>query len=195
MVGLAFPLGDRTFREVRLHPDDRVNASLVPGVVPIHRRIHHAMVGHCHVLNPKFLGPVDVLVDPAHAIEEGELGMQVQMGELGHECLRTLPSLSRDAGRRSGNEDRPLPLTATGGAVGMAGIIHHRWVPVTTGGSLMRSRQHTNLPQAATTASVPAGSLSRGHAAPVPPAAAGPAASSRDTPPAPGRSAAVRALP
>ncbi len=77
VVGL--PLLDRrlSLGEVSLHPDDRVQTGLGPRLVPVHGGVHDTMVGHRHVVDPEFLGAGDVLVDPAHTVKQGVLGVQM----------------------------------------------------------------------------------------------------------------------
>jgi hypothetical protein len=51
--------------------------ALVAGLVPVHGGVHDAVVGHRHVMDPELLGSRYVLVDPAHAVEQRVLGVQV----------------------------------------------------------------------------------------------------------------------
>ena len=40
------------------------------GLVPIHRRVHDAVIGDRQMMHTELFGLGDVIVDPAHAIEQ-----------------------------------------------------------------------------------------------------------------------------
>ncbi len=52
------------------------------------RGVHHAVVGDGDVLNPRLLGLFDVLGNASHAVEQGILGVQMQMCEIGQRMTR-----------------------------------------------------------------------------------------------------------
>ena len=84
VVRLSLTLGNWSLCEVGLHPDDRVNACLHAGVVPIHRCIHHAVIGDRHVRHSELLRSAHVLVDSPHTVEKRILGVKMQVSKFVH---------------------------------------------------------------------------------------------------------------
>ena len=97
VIGLALPGGGRTLGEVGLYADDRMQACFREGLVPLHRGVHDTVIRDREVVDPQLLGTGDVLIGAAHAVQEGELGMQMQVGKLSH---RANSSASRTVDRR-----------------------------------------------------------------------------------------------
>ncbi len=85
VVVLALALGGLPFGEIRLHADDGIDARLFSRLVPNHRRIHNAVVGHRHVRHSKAFGLGEVIVDPSHSVQQRELGVKVEMREIRQE--------------------------------------------------------------------------------------------------------------
>jgi hypothetical protein len=74
---------------VDLAAQDRVDAALARRVVEHHRREHVAVFGDGQRRHAHLLRLVEQLVDAACAVEQRELGVQVQMDELGHRATPT----------------------------------------------------------------------------------------------------------
>src|SRR5258705_9049019 len=70
--------------DVYLAAQDRIDPALARLVVEDDRREHVAMLGDGHRRHLQFDRPVEQLFDPAGAVEERILGMEVKMDEIAH---------------------------------------------------------------------------------------------------------------
>ena len=70
--------------DVHLAADDRLDAPQARRVVEGDGGKEIAMLGHRHRRHLQLGHAVEHLADPAGAIEEGELGVQVEVNEIGH---------------------------------------------------------------------------------------------------------------
>ena len=70
-------------RDVDLAAEDRLDAALPRFVVERDGREHVAVLGDRHRRHLQLGGPVEQLADPARAVEQRELGVQVEVDELG----------------------------------------------------------------------------------------------------------------
>ena len=86
MIRIAIALRCFPFGEIRLDADDRMQTSRRGGAVPVVGGVHHTVIGHGHVVHVQRLGPIDVLVDPPHTVEERILGVQMEVCELRHQA-------------------------------------------------------------------------------------------------------------
>ena len=88
VVGVAFGRRARCvvvfLADVKLAADDRLDAGLVRRIHEMHRAEDVAVVGHGHGGHAQLLHPLDKLLDVAGAVEQGVVGMEVQVDELGH---------------------------------------------------------------------------------------------------------------
>ena len=84
-------------RDVDLAAEDRLDAALAGRVVEHHRREHVAVLGHRQRRHLQRGGLVEQFVDAAGAVEQRELGVEMEMDELSHRALT--PSGRRDPGR------------------------------------------------------------------------------------------------
>ena len=66
--------------EVDLAADDRLDAVLGARLVQLHRAVHHAVVGETEGGLLELRGALGERVDLAGAVEQGVLGVHVQMG-------------------------------------------------------------------------------------------------------------------
>ena len=81
-VGLALLVGHRPAGDIRLHADDRLDA-LGPGrLVERDRTIQRAVVRDGHRIHALLRRRIDQLRDPAEAVEQAELGVHVEVGEV-----------------------------------------------------------------------------------------------------------------
>ena len=74
--------------EIYLATDDRLDAMLGTGLVELHRAVHHAVIGETEGWLLELSGTCGERIDLAGAVEQGVLGVHVQMGagEVGHRC-------------------------------------------------------------------------------------------------------------
>ena len=81
-VGLALLGGHRARRDVRLDADDRLDALGLRGLVEGDRAVEGAVVGDGHRIHALLGRRVDQLGDPAEAVEEAELRVDVEVREV-----------------------------------------------------------------------------------------------------------------
>ena len=74
-------------RDVHLAAEDRLQPALARVVVEHHRREHVAVLGDRQRRHLQLHRFVEQLVDAAGAVEQRELGVQVEMDELRHSCF------------------------------------------------------------------------------------------------------------
>ena len=79
----ARSIGAAAGRDVDLAAEDRLDAALPRLVVERHGREHVAVLGDRHGRHLQLGGPIEQLADPARAVEQRELRVQVQVDELG----------------------------------------------------------------------------------------------------------------
>ena len=74
--------------EIYLAADDRLDAVLSAGLVELHRAVHHAVIGETEGGLLELRGAGGERFDLAGAVEQGVLGVHMQMGagEVGHRC-------------------------------------------------------------------------------------------------------------
>jgi len=80
-VGPALPLVAAPGSDVELAADDRPDAGVEALLVELHRAVHDPVVGESHRGHPQLGRLADQPVDPARAIEEGVLGVVVEVDE------------------------------------------------------------------------------------------------------------------
>ena len=81
-VGLALLVGHRPARDVGLDAEDRLDALGLRRLVERDRAIERAVVGDRERIHAVLGGRVHQLRDPAEAVEETELGVHVEVGEV-----------------------------------------------------------------------------------------------------------------
>ncbi len=108
IVGRRAPGARRRRRQQRLHPhlgpEDGLDAALGAGLGEAHRAVEAVVVGESQGRLPQLGRPGDQFLDPAPAVEEGEVRMYVQVDEGGGRRLR----LGR-SGVAGGEQDRDRP--------------------------------------------------------------------------------------
>ena len=72
------------FADVQFAPDDRLHPMLVRRIDEMHGAEDVAVIGHGHRGHAEFLHALAELFDVTGAIEQGIVGMQMQVDELGH---------------------------------------------------------------------------------------------------------------
>ncbi len=80
--------GSVIVHEIYLAADDRLDAVLGTRLVELHRAVHHAVIGETECRLLELSGALGERVDLAGAVEQGVLGVHVQMGAggVGHRC-------------------------------------------------------------------------------------------------------------
>ena len=81
-VGLAFLVGHRPAGDVGLDADDRLDALGLRRLVEGDRAVERAVVGDGHRIHALLRRRVDQLRDPAEAVEEAELRVDVEVREV-----------------------------------------------------------------------------------------------------------------
>ena len=81
-VGLALLVGHRPAGDVRLHPDDRLDALVLRGLVERDGAVEGPVVRDGHRIHALGRRRVDQLRDPAEAVEQAEFGVGVEVGEV-----------------------------------------------------------------------------------------------------------------
>ena len=81
-VGLALLVGHRPAGDIGLHADDRLDALVLRGLVEGNRAVQGAVVRDGHRIHALLRRRVDQLRDPAEAVEQAELGVHVEVGEV-----------------------------------------------------------------------------------------------------------------
>ena len=86
VVGVAFGRGAVVvfLADVEFAADDRLHASMLGRVDKVDRAKDVAVVGHGHGRHAQFLHALAELFDVTGAVEQGVVGVQVQVDELGH---------------------------------------------------------------------------------------------------------------
>jgi len=89
VVGVAF--GRRALdvvviflADIQFAADDRLYAMLVSRIHEVHRAKNVAVVGHRHRGHAQFLHALAEFFDVTGAVQQGIVGVQVQVDELGH---------------------------------------------------------------------------------------------------------------
>ncbi len=90
-VGLALLVGHRAAGDVRLDPDDGLDALVLRGLVEGDRAVEGPVVGDGHRIHARRGRRVDQLGDPPEAVQQAELAVDVEVREVvrgdGHEDL------------------------------------------------------------------------------------------------------------
>ena len=97
-------LGLAVVDEVGLEPDDRLDPVALAGLVVLDRAVHHAVVGEPERGLAEGRGALGQSVDPAGPVEDGVLGMDVEMGErrVRHRAADYTSGLGQTGGPESG---------------------------------------------------------------------------------------------
>ena len=82
LVGAAVFLEARGFDEVEFAADDRLDAFGLGGVVELDRAVKIAVVGERESLHPQLRRAIHQPVDPARAVEQAVVGMDVEVDEI-----------------------------------------------------------------------------------------------------------------
>ena len=82
VVGLAFAVGHRAPRDVGLDADDGLDARRATGLVEGHRPVQRAVIRYGQRVEAERLGLRHQLRDAAQAVEQAELGVDVEMREI-----------------------------------------------------------------------------------------------------------------
>ena len=86
------------FADVEFAADDGLHAVLVRGIDKVHRAKNVAVIGHGDCGHAEFLHALAEFFDVTSAIEQGIVGVQVQVDELGHGSVASLTQ----SGQRKG---------------------------------------------------------------------------------------------
>ena len=70
-------------RNIRLHADDRRDPTLRRRLDKLHRPVEGTVIGNRNGVHAERLCLVHERIDLAHAVEQAELGVDVEMGEVG----------------------------------------------------------------------------------------------------------------
>ena len=81
-VGLAFLVRHGSAGDVRLDADDRLDPLVLRGLVEGDRSVEGAVVGQGERIHALLGRRVDQLGDPSEAVEQAELGVDVEVGEV-----------------------------------------------------------------------------------------------------------------
>ncbi len=81
-VGLALLVGHRPAGDVGLHPDDRLDALGLRGLVEGDRAVQGAVVRDRHRIHAELGCRLDQLRDPPEAVEQAELGVDMEVHEI-----------------------------------------------------------------------------------------------------------------
>ncbi len=81
-VGLALAVGHRAAGDVGLDADDGLDLALLAGLVEGHRAVERAVVGDGQAVEALRAGLRDEVVDAPEAVEEAELRVDVEVGEV-----------------------------------------------------------------------------------------------------------------
>ena len=81
-VNLAFLVPHGAARDVRLDPDDRLDALRPGGLVEGDRAVQRAVIGEGERVEPQPLGLVHEVADPAEPVEKRELRVDVEVREI-----------------------------------------------------------------------------------------------------------------
>ena len=81
-VGLALLVGHRAAGDVRLHADDRLDPLVLRGLVEGDRAVERAVVRDGHRIHAGGGRRVHQLRDPAEAVEQAELRVDMEVGEV-----------------------------------------------------------------------------------------------------------------
>src|ERR1700704_5065594 len=84
-AGVPAPVLPAARRDIHLAPEDRIQAAVARVVVKDHRREQVAVLGDRNRRHLQRDGLIEDLVNPARAVEEGKLGMEMEMNELSHD--------------------------------------------------------------------------------------------------------------
>ncbi len=84
--------------DIHFAADDGLDAGLAGGLVKIDRAIHHAVIGDGHAAEFEGLGLVHQAIQTTGAVEEGKLGVQMQMNKFG--VRHEVSVMRRDKGRQ-----------------------------------------------------------------------------------------------
>ena len=82
LIGLPLLIRHATTRNVGLHADDRFNAALHRRLHELHRSVEGAVVGNRNGVHAERLRLVHERIYLAHAVEQAEFGVDVEMGEI-----------------------------------------------------------------------------------------------------------------
>ena len=93
------------FADVKLAAHDGLDAVLVRGVDEVHRAKNISVVGHGDGGHAEFFHALAELFDVAGAVEQGVIGMEVQVNELGHRVSLILRR-RHSSGKRACGRDK-----------------------------------------------------------------------------------------
>ncbi len=99
-VSLALAIGHRAACDVRLDADDRLDLGLLARLVEGDRAVQRAVVGQAERVEAERLGLVDHLGDAAQAVEQAELGMDMEVREVVRRDAQDVPVLGLDRSYR-----------------------------------------------------------------------------------------------
>ena len=115
VVALDLALADRAVvDEVRLEPEDRLDAVLLARLEQLDRAVHHAVVGEPERRLAELRGAGGELVDLARAVEQRVLGVDVQVGAGGRAHGRRRLDAGSDGAAASRRRPRTLRETPPG---------------------------------------------------------------------------------
>ena len=83
LVSLPLLIAHAATRNVRLHTDDRLDPTFRCRLDKLHGSIEGTVIGNRNGVHAKRLRLIHERVDLAHAVEQAELGVDVEMGEVG----------------------------------------------------------------------------------------------------------------
>ena len=89
VIGVAFRRGAMVvlFADVQFAADDWLDSVLMGGIDEMHGAENVAVIGHRDCGHAEFLHALAELFDVTSAVQQGVVGVQVQVNELGHESL------------------------------------------------------------------------------------------------------------
>ena len=83
LVCLPLFVGHAAACNIRLHADDRLDPTLGRRLDKLHRPVEGTVIGNGDGVHAERLRLVHERIDLAHAVEQAELGVDVEMGEVG----------------------------------------------------------------------------------------------------------------
>ena len=87
------PLEPGRGRDVGLDPHDRLDPGRDPGLVELQRPEHRTVVGERERRHPELGGPLEQRLDPRGPVQQGELGVHVEVNEaVRHDSLSPISS-------------------------------------------------------------------------------------------------------
>ena len=83
LVSLPLLVAHAATRNVRLHTDDRLDPAFRRRLDKLHGSVESTVIGNRNGVHAERLRLVHERIDLAHAVEQAELGVDVEMGEVG----------------------------------------------------------------------------------------------------------------